>query len=141
MQTTFTMYLRTGNIFISCFLCLSLLLLNGCGGVPSADSVPSVDSASSTVDDLSAIVGKWEVDAEDKSVAQSRMEFLDDGILIVDDDRTQTETWRLENNKLILTLPESPGSPGIIQLDYEISGSTLTLTGGQHGHTVRYNRQ
>ena len=125
MQTTF-------KLFLSCLVCLALPLLNGCNNAPSTGEVSSVDGDSST------IVGKWEVDAEDKSVAQSRLEFLDDGTLIVDDNRAETGTWELENGKLLLT---PHGGIGVIQLDYEISGQKLTLTGGQHGHTVRYNRQ
>ena len=120
----------TSKIFVSCLLCLALVLVSGCGGGPHP----------------SALVGEWEIDnptpgdcslflgvnGEAQCLSRytnSRIALLygDGDLNSIDDSDDFQGTWKVKNDRLHIV-----GTDVSVVLEYTISESTsestLTIT-------------
>ena len=123
MQTTI-------RFFVSCFLCVSLLMVSGCGGSDNATTSTGSASSGGVSQDSSALVGTW---IEERGAVY---EFRQNGTgTIKHDGRSVAFTWKAENACLHMHIEPPPGErlptisgEGQVVWDYEISGKTLTMS-------------
>jgi hypothetical protein len=111
--------MKRKNVFgVSMVALLFALYLVGCGG------------------GTSALVGKW-VPEEGQSIPaafiETSAEFSKDGTGIIDN---WSLKWTAENGRLTLKFDNGYG----FAYDYEISGSTLTIT-NDDGESVKYKKE
>jgi len=102
---------NVNSILVSCFLCLALSLLSGCG---------------------KSVVGRWTLDEGQSTYGViEEMELLKDGSGIVD---RMGITWKTERGRIYFT-----ASLQAQAWDYKISGKTLTLT-DNNGESRTYSK-
>ena len=145
MQATF-------KLSLSCFLCLSLALLSGCGGdgavptlTPAAQAQGIAGAApagvGTTVVSLDpALVGRWGRPVPGTDPWQQGMDLLRDGTGIreynIDPPRGQRAaglgvgiTWKTDNGRFyVLQNNAIHGNLDARVWNYRVSGTTLTLT-------------
>ena len=114
---------RTIRFSFSTLLCLSLLLVSGCGGGDSDTTLPKTEPSGRSNQDPSTLVGRW-IPA---TVGSVRDGFPDDLELLKDGTGTADggvpTTWKTEKNRIVFQ-----SRYGEFSYDYKISGSALTLT-------------